>query len=86
MKEKQYKNVVEYILKDFCGLTEYEYSHERQEMQFDNEERERKIINELTDFRQYFNVIYQGYKDSCHWYKIKITDMNGLSNAYSFKM
>ena len=54
------------------------------ELHFDDENRERKIVNELYQcFEKYFLTVYQGIKNGNYWYKIIIKDLQGLEETYN---
>ena len=81
---KKYNNVVEYILKEYVHLPDHIFNSENMEIYFSDKEQERKITNELSDcFSRYFNVVWQGYKNGCQWYKIIVKDSYGLEQLFN---
>lgn len=84
---KKYNNVIECILGEFYNV-EKNYNPKTMELFFDDDEKEleRKTINNLgACYYDCFVFVYQGIKNSQHWYKIYIKDITQLTKDYSYK-
>jgi hypothetical protein len=82
-KKVYFKNCIEYVLKQYHNLTNEEFNVDTMELFFENEDRERTIINELSYYRECFNTVYQGMKNYKNWYKISVKDMQKLEEFYT---